>query len=305
MAHGHSALAIGLVFAGLFAFKPGKDWLWFFIPAAILGLPQLAWMLGQAQGGFAGVHLWWLNANEGMGLLEVTVFWLRNTWLVGVLGVIGYFLAGEKIRKFVLPFAAFFVLGNLLRFQAWDWDNIKIISYWFFAFAGLAAIVIDRLWSSRKGWVRLAGITLLLLSIASGALTMAWACWGENARYQVYSAVDFEVAEWVKANTPMDAVFLTGDSPHDPISSLAGRSIVMGFNGWLWSHGLDYYGRVNLVHSTYREPSCKSFKDLGVDFVLLSPRELSLEPDYYAFGAADYLEFAYSNKGYLIYRVNC
>lgn len=305
MAHAHSALAVGLVFAGVFAFKPGKDWLWFFVPAALLGLPQLAFMLAQAQTGFSGVHLWWLNAVEGRSLFEVAVFWLRNAWLVGILGVIGYFIAKPNTKKFILPFAAFFILGNLVRFQAWDWDNIKILSYWYFAFAGLAAITIDKMWASRKHWVRLVGTALLLLAVASGALTMAWACFGENARYQVYSTADFELAEWVKGSTPANAVFLTGDSPQDPVSSLAGRSIVMGFNGWLWSHGLDYHDRVKLVHDAYREPSCEILKELGADFVLVSHREESLEPNYQAFASAPFLEPAYSMNGYSIYRVNC
>jgi len=306
LAHAHSALAIGLVFAAMFAYKPKKEWLWFLAPAAVLGLPQVWWMLGQVRHGFAGVHIGWLNANEGKNLLELAAFWLANGWLILVLGVLGWFYAKKpEAKKFALPFAAFFILGNTIRFQAWDWDNIKILSYWFFASAALAGIFLDRLLSSKKNWLKAAAWLLTLLAIASALLTFAWMVAGSNARYEVYSSQDFRLAEWAKANTPATAVFLTADSPQDPVSSLAGRRIALGFKGWLWSHGLDYSKRSALAEAAYGNPSCATLRQLGVDYVLLSPRERSLNPDYAAFDSAPFLAKVFDANEYRVYAVSC
>jgi len=299
MAHAHSALAIGLVFAGLFAYKPRREWLWFLLPAAVLGLPQLWWMLGQAQSGFSGVHIGWLNVNEGKSALDFAVFWLRNGWLVLALGALGWFYAKPEAKKFALPFAAFFVIGNTLRFQAWDWDNIKVLSYWFLASACLAGVLIDRLWSAKRNELKALAAFLALAAIASGLLTFAWMAFGSNARYEVYTAQDFKIAEWAKSNTSANAVFVTADSPQDPVSSLAGRKIVMGFTGWLWSHGLAYSERADRVKAFYLDPSCAALRALGAQYALVSPREKSMTPATQAFDSR--MRKAYESGGYAVY----
>ncbi|MFA4946851.1 MAG: DUF6798 domain-containing protein [Candidatus Micrarchaeia archaeon] len=298
-AHAHSALAIGLVAAALFAFKPNRDWLWFVAPAVLLGFPQLLWMLGQAQSGLSGIHVGWLVPNESLNILELFIFWLRNAWLVLVLGTLGFFYAKKETKKFVLPFAFFFALGNLVRFQAWDWDNIKIVSYWFFAWALLAGVFLDKLLDSGKKVVRRAAPLLVFLAIASALLTFAWMCWGSNARYQVYSAGDLALAEWVKTNTPADAVFITADAPQDPVSSLAGRRVVLGFKGWLWSHGLNYRSREKPVEAFYAAPSCLALDALGADYALVSFRENALAPNVAGFEAN--LTRVYASNGYTVY----
>jgi hypothetical protein len=39
---------------------------------------------------------------------------------------------------------------------------------------------------------------------------------------------------------PPDALVLTSDQHNHVVPMLTGRAIVMGFRGWLWTHGIDY-----------------------------------------------------------------
>ncbi len=38
-------------------------------------------------------------------------------------------------------------------------------------------------------------------------------------------------------------MFLTEGKPNDPVLTLAGRTAVMGYYGWLWSYGTDFGSR--------------------------------------------------------------
>ena len=55
--------------------------------------------------------------------------------------------------------------------------------------------------------------------------------------YGYYGAKEVEAAEWIRENTERNARFLTGDGPTQFIPMLTGRSIYLGYPGWLWSQG--------------------------------------------------------------------
>ncbi len=52
-----------------------------------------------------------------------------------------------------------------------------------------------------------------------------------------------QVAEFVKANIPPKAVFAHRDVHITPVGCLAGRPTLVAYNGWMWSHGYNYYDR--------------------------------------------------------------
>ena len=58
--------------------------------------------------------------------------------------------------------------------------------------------------------------------------------------WQLFSNEGIELAKFVDTNTSKDAIFLTSDAHNNPIPCLAGRQIVMGYRGWLWTWGVDY-----------------------------------------------------------------
>jgi hypothetical protein len=87
----------------------------------------------------------------------------------------------------------------------------------------------------------------------------------------MFTTEDLQLAEYVREQTPKDAVFLTSDRHNHPIPCLAGRRIVMGYRGWLWTHGIDYHIREDNVLRIYRGLSDVDglLKQYDVSYVLL------------------------------------
>jgi hypothetical protein len=52
-----------------------------------------------------------------------------------------------------------------------------------------------------------------------------------------------QVAEFVKTNIPPKAVFVHRDVHITPVGCLSGRPTLVAYNGWMWSHGYNYYDR--------------------------------------------------------------
>ena len=67
----------------------------------------------------------------------------------------------------------------------------------------------------------------------------------------MFSNDDIALANYVRQHTPADAIFLTSDKHNHPIPCLAGRRIIMGYRGWLWTHGIDYHSRESDIFQMY------------------------------------------------------
>lgn len=315
LTHTHSFLVAGFLSVCLLAFNPRRDWKWFFVPAILLSTPQVFWIRQQATLELMGVLVGWISVNTSKPLLDVVVFWLRNAWIPLALVIPGFFFLTKKQKLFYAPFAAIFFAANVVRFQPWDWDNIKFFFHWFFFTAIVAAILLMKLFyfkprkksffSQNAG--KTAALVLIALSIASGVLTMLWMTVGDNARYEVFSPTDLEIAEWIKANTAGDVVFLTSDAHNHCVHSIAGRQIVMGFVGWLWSHGLSYSEAERDVRQIYATADCALIKKYEIDYVFIGPQENKLNPNtpFFESRFEKVFETRYAFYEYKIFRTNC
>lgn len=94
--------------------------------------------------------------------------------------------------------------------------------------------------------------------------------------YQVVSAEQVELAEYINTNTPADAVFMTATNHNNAVAMLTGRSIVCGSPSFLYYHGLDYSTRELDLTLAYEQPEA-NFKRVSaaysVDYVLISSYE--------------------------------
>ena len=196
-------------------------------------------------------------------------FWISNTGIFTILALALTVLClvpgrvREECRKlgligFWAPFWAIFLLANLVVTQPWNWDNTKLLSYWYMG----AAIPIA--WLLVAAPRRLLGRILAGLAVASlvlsGLLSLDAAFVGQSDYSQAPpsgsqvtfgGAAEEQVAAVVKAKTSPKAVFLTEGQPNDPVTTLAGRSVVLAYDGWLWSYGQPLSGRYDAVEAMY------------------------------------------------------
>jgi hypothetical protein len=137
---------------------------------------------------------------------------------------------------------ALFVLANLLVFQPWDWDNTKVLVYWFLATCVLAALVIAQAGSAARLAGRVGLVALVVVLVGSGTLENLDQLLGRD-RHLLLTAEEIRVGEYVRTVTPARSVLAAGPQHNQPASLLAGRTVVLGYPGWIWSHGLPYADR--------------------------------------------------------------
>ncbi|KAJ3438613.1 hypothetical protein M0812_14623 [Anaeramoeba flamelloides] len=155
-----------------------------------------------------------------------------------------------KLLCLLIPQLLLFIICLYIKFQPWNYDNIKLMNFSIIAFAGVSGyflvwlIKIPNKISNNK--IKkcmlviccIVTITLLIASIFSGALSVISL---KDNKYQLQSQYDIEVGEWVAQNIQSDAVFVTYNDDHKfPFTTIAGMKQVAGYSGWLWSHGINY-----------------------------------------------------------------
>jgi hypothetical protein len=246
---------------------------WTLALAAMLALaaPQLAWQFGHSwSSGFGGWDVGWLAPSGGWWW-----FWLRQWGLALVLIPVVVVAAARHDRRFLLPFvlSALLLFGaaNLYRFQPHDWDNMKFLVY---AYMMLAVAIAG--WLARvlaAGAVRRVGAVLAIISLtATGALSVMREA---DLHDQIASTADLALAAELGRVLPPDARVLTADAHNHLVPMLTGRAVVMGYRGWLWTHGIDYRGLEREVGRMFAldVDAPQLFARYGVTHVYIGPGE--------------------------------
>ena len=209
----------------------------FLLPA----LPQLLfWTFGQvAEGGFVRGHFNWGNQGD-----LYPWFYVKNIGMPLLLIIGGICACDRKRAPLFLP--AFFLwwVSELIVFTPNTYDNNKLLyAAYLLLCTGAAEFCVslaEKLCCSGIGQrlsrpLRVWAALFLFFATVSGILTLVREAVSE---YQLYSAAQVKLAEYAEANTPPDAVYLTGTRHNNEIASLSGRNIVCGADSFLYYHGL-------------------------------------------------------------------
>ena len=146
------------------------------------------------------------------------------------------------------------VLCNVVVFQSWDWDNTKLLVYWYLGVALAVAAITVHLWVGF--WRRILAVLLAGSVLATGTLAVLRLLpftppsSSVTGPYVVASAAQLQLAATLDSRTAPDAVFLISASTSDffdPVPLLTGRPVVIDYYPWLWSYGLDYGQRLTDV----------------------------------------------------------
>ncbi len=293
--HVHAYGTIVALSAVWFLFNRRREWLAFFIPAIALGVPVLLWMWPPANNSYCGngasihgycIELGWLSYTDWQrdGIIffgpDFIWFWIRNTSVLIPLILAGHVVNRRMPTRFATWFAPmwlWFVVPSVIVLQPWDWDNTKF--FIFFALLGsiVAGAVLAEMFRRGRATAVVAAL-LLLVSVLAGGLDLARASDVSVSAYQFVDARGLKVADWVRANTPADAIFLAADEHNSPIPTLSGRRIVIGYPGWLLTYGMaDYSQKDSDVRAMLQgDPSTPGLlREYGVSYVLIGPQELS------------------------------
>jgi hypothetical protein len=290
-------------------FTPRRQWLGFFVPALLLGLPMVLWLIS---GGAAHARLqpWWL-ADTGGNHDGPIWFWLKNTGLLIPLMAAAFFWRGllpPGLGLHLAPIWLWFLVPNFVVFQPWDWDNTKFFAYWALLGALPVGSLLARLlgggFQPRALSALLGGVLAVTLMLA-GALDLARTLDRSVSAALFTDTGGIEVATWVRTHTPPRAIFLAAPEHNQPVPSLGGRAVVAGYPGWLWTYGLADWGqRTQDVDLMLRGgPGTPALLSAyGVDYVVLGPQEVNGHRASRAYWDA-HARRVYSSGEYTVYQV--
>ncbi len=235
-------------------------------------LAQFWWMFGNTPDAhqFVRFQTGWMDST-----LSFASFWMWNmgvSFLFFTLGSIYFFhfVKGLQFVKVILaPLLVLFIICNLLIFQPFAYDNVKLM---FLAYWGvmLMASILLTIWWEKKQYLIV--IMIVLLMTVAGTLAILRETY---TSWMIASSEEVEVAQQIKAKTEPTSIFLTSDAHNHLVPMLAGRSVVLGYRGWLWTHGIDYSQTEADVAQMFAggEKAIKLLKKYNVDYIFVGPTE--------------------------------
>ena len=319
--HTHSFLALGLLSTGflLYSLMHAQEsektrsllpWLVYGAITVFLAAPQLfTWTFTQASGSnhFLNIQFNWVNNSGGEGLIDFYLwFYIKNIGIPVILLLCSLLEKNPRHRFLAAGAFMIFLAAEFIRFQPNEYDNNKLFYIWYMIGAILAADYAVTLYNRLKGLrgrYLLAAFAAVALFLSAG-LTLAREVVSD---YQSFSKADIDAAAYIEEETPAHAVFLTGYEQHlNPVSSLAGRTIVCGPGLWLYFHGFDTTERTMDISRFYASPqnNLDVLQKYQVEYIFISSYERSdLEIDFLGLESLFPLCYASDNGEISIYMV--
>jgi hypothetical protein len=286
--HLHSLIVLFIVSAFLFvfSFEKRKDWVSFGIGVCLIAIPELVWAMSGTSNRateFFGWHFGWDAGKD-----NILVFYLKNLGVFLPFIFLGLYLSQTQTDKnedddkplfnkqllFYLPFVFCFVIANIFKLAPWEWDNIKVLIYWFVGSIPFVALFVAKLWERKVAFKLVATACLILLT--SAGIADVWRVVSGAINYQVFDKDAVAIAEQIKAKLPPKALILNAPTYNSAVV-LSGRRSLMRYSGHLSSHGIDYQPREDDVKKIYQGESTFSIliRKYGIEYVLISPEEIN------------------------------
>lgn len=137
-----------------------------------------------------------------------------------------------------------FLVCCFVSFAPWEWDNTKL-----FLWAWLACA--PYLWEMISKWPAPARVITCFLLFFSGAVSLVGGLDGRHG-YKLTSRSELAAAAAVLASVPIEDRIAVEPDFNNPVM-LLGRPVLCGYEGHLWSHGLDYHRQWNSLQKVLKQ----------------------------------------------------
>ena len=303
--HLHSLVVLFVVAACLFFIKPEKriELTAFGVGVGLIAVPALLWSMSGTATRASEFFAWHFGWNKGADE-NFLWFWLKNTGIFIPMLLFGIYLSfsarkrakaelEEKTSKeenektkdrnpkvkdqilFYLPFIFLFLISNVAKLAPWEWDNIKVLIYWFVGSLPFAAVALAWLWR-KNNILKIVAAGCFAMLVFAGALDV-WRVASKQINYKVFERDGVEIARDINLRTLPNALFLNAPTYNSAIV-LSGRRSLMRFPGHLSSHGINYAERENDLKRIYEGDASAEvlLRKYNIEYVLVSPEERSL-----------------------------
>ncbi len=250
-----------------------------------MALPQLAYLMsGQpglltTTGAFLSFRLGWMvqptlgsvvfpvGVSPAFGFLVYLNFlWINFGLILPMFLFAGIGLlylrkkADRSIAVWWFTAAAIFVLMQTMRLQPWDFDDNKLAVYFSFFAAPVIVRMFFYVYPYARAAVGTAFAIFFIITVATGALDALPRVLVPLDQLPVmFTPGDVAMAKYIDANVPQDSQILTSNTYLNPVDSLAGYPVLVGYGTWLWSDGVDPSVREADLKNFYTDPVASQY----------------------------------------------
>jgi hypothetical protein len=265
--HTHSYIAVVIAGACLSLFRPRWFWIGFWIPALGLAAPHvIALIQGASSQSIVYFLPGWLGHDQSFAF---PIYLLRNFGLPLVLAVPAWFVVPPEWRKFYFAFFIVLAFALTVIVSPNPFDNGKLAYHWHALNSVFVGWLIAQMWVRK--WQPLS-ILVMALSVATGLLALHT----ENrSAIRVFTDEEAAAGEFIRQHTAGNALWLTAPSFANPVTMLAGRSVVRGPTAWLASHGYDFREREADTRRIYAgtADALELVRYYGIDYIYFGDNE--------------------------------
>jgi hypothetical protein len=167
------------------------------------------------------------------------------------------------LRRFFFPAVIGFVACGLIRFAPWAWDNTKLF-FWAYI------LLMYCIWEGfLRRWHPLIRIPIFVALFFSGFISLIGGLLpGRENGYDIGDQAEWNGVADSLQNFPPQTVFATYPTYDHPVL-VNGHRVVLGYEGHLWSHGLDYRAYLETLNKAMLGESGweDAFRQLHADYL--------------------------------------
>ncbi|EAX90928.1 hypothetical protein TVAG_232850 [Trichomonas vaginalis G3] len=201
----------------------------------------------------------------------ISTYWESlSTFIVIALFLVWPTLDKKQIMRY-LPSLIIFIISSLFRYQPSALDNLKVIFPAWFPYAVCAVShFISTMFSisfRKRHFIFI--ISLFVVVLCFNTTTVYHIYKFMSFKFPIYDIHTKELGLWVAENTRYDSKFLCSSWMTNPITSLAGREVTIGYFGWIWTHGLNITERLFMMSDLAKNPyNYSSFKEKSITYAM-------------------------------------
>lgn len=245
--------------------------------ALALGLPQIYPFLGRMNNNnFMQIKpLWKDDLSRNYNFFT---FWIYALGVFFVLSIFGRLLCitilSSEQKEFYDPSLLIFIVANFVWYQPWNLDNTKVFNAgWIPLAVAFVSFILIKIWKKIKYVGPIISLTLFVFANLSGFIAVSLAA---KRNYPVWFNDSIEFSKYIISATDPKSVWVTDTSHTNPAVALAGRQTLVGYQGWISSHGLDDRKRTMIIRQLSRDPENTLAVDkLNVSYVLVVSNQRS------------------------------
>lgn len=277
--HAHAFIVVALLWFVFWAIHPTKKIFFLGLLIIFIATPIFTLFGGAvSRTGFMQIAIGYMAKPA---LFPWMFFWLVNLGAILPITVIAMFRKKHGYAMFVLgvPALVLFILGNVVQFQPYLWDNYKIFVFaWFLAMPLAVSEMFSWVTEQKKGISIIAFSVLIIVLFLSEIMTTV----SETAtyfsfrhRFPVFSSQERILAKEMENDLPPNAVVLAATNVvhKDPVT-LTGRNLFLGYDGWIWTRSLSLSRKEDKIDMILKSDSgrklCENLKSAGITHVVVN-----------------------------------